>query len=199
MSKEGAIDTAIGQLRVANGIDAEYAALEALWNEGVNQGRLDVDHKLDSTAKHMQLNTEALQTAAHKLKVCGAERDALLEEYTKTSWGKALQGMMQVGFHHPARHAEIEFARKFGAKPCKKCTDKLLPWDMLTPEVRAAKTKAVFAAVMKARAIKAVEKPGEPLMTTTTHALAGKAAPQPITPDPVLAEPEEPKSDDVPG
>lgn len=141
--------------------------LDLIFECGRQQGRVDVDAKLTKSLNALTIGNNMLERVKQ-------ERDNILFEYARVSWGKVCQGLVASGFHPPMAH-------KAGAKlppgGCKRCKPELVPWDQLTPDVQKEKMHKVWAAIMQNRAKRGLEK-GVPVAEAgTTHELAGTGKP----------------------
>ena len=107
------------------------------------------------------------------------ERDAVLEEYARVSWGKVCQGMANVGMHPPSLHKLPQYQRRLGVTPCKKCSDELVTWDELAADVKKSKMLKVWGAIVQVRARRAVDAGVSALNpdAPTTTDLSGAATP----------------------
>jgi len=140
------------------------------YNLGFHAGQLATDAKLDDALKGLQRATVALKTLKR-------ERDAILSEYARITWGKVCQGMVAAGYHPPVAHLQAGFAKRFGTGKCARCRPEMILWDELTEFVKRTKMQATWAAVMKDRAKRGLEK-GFPIAEAgTTHKLGGVAKP----------------------
>lgn len=185
MSKEGDIDTAIGQLRISKTGEQETRILGALWEDGHTQGMLDVDSKLDEALGDIKTGNDKLSIIIPKLARACEERDIFLAQFTQLSHMRAVEALIQSGFHPQVFHNNPKHQVKIGKVRCRMCNDNIVGWKTLPDDIKKSKMGVAYRAVMKSRAEEMLAKGAMSETSPTTHQIAGVAKPvePPVTPN----------------